>query len=650
MLSPATHYKQVPTNYNENIILREEILRATECDPGHQQALLEMCAEDILFFKRLFMWQYNPFEMEKGPFIPRPYQEAAIVGGDITIDGQTKYQHGLLESIEDAKTVRWPKSRYVGATWVCVGVAVWLALFKDNVKGLVLSKDEKTAEDSEDPDSLFWKIQFMLSHLPAWMRRGSEKRKKGVFKFWNGNTITSTANVESAGVGGRCTFMFVDEFGQFAKGHEIFSMTKDTARCRVFVGTHKGRGTMLHDLCFDPKYVNMREIITHWSMDEEKSKGAYRYISDHNSIEIIDTKFDYAGICDHGISTKTRCDACQRTGFKPFHFVYDVKPTGGPCPGVRSPWYDVETRERSDYDVAMNLDIDPTGSSITFFDSYRIAVLKSECVAPFFQGDLIYDKHGMPVRLDKSSTGLLKLWVHPKGEAELPRMSAGAAVDVSSGVGYSPSCISVFNLDTGEKVLQYANADLLTHEFAVFVVAALRMIKNTKGMHPLLCWELQGSEVFEQVVLKLGYAPYYMEERTGPFKGNLRSRPRAGANVRINTIKEWMEDYRAALYARTIFNYDEHALDETLNFVYVGNGVEYKARLKGRLEVKAESGASWHHGDIVRADALAYKMLKQQGFDGAEIAALKDSPPEVHTSAWREWLGAQEREEEEVWA
>ncbi len=632
-LSSWDWHKQVPRDMLGNLQFREALLTEAAKSPQLQKALIEVCSNDILFWIDTFGYQFNPDKREKGPFIVRPDQEIVLLGGEQEVSaGVRRYQHGILECIEDRQPVRIPKSRYGGATWLLCFTAVWMNRFHDNVKGLIMSKDEATAEDLDNPDSIFWKLWFIVEHLPTWMQ-GEVTKKKGVINI-GGNVITSTANVDSAGVGGRATYMGLDEFGQFKKGHEIFSMTKDTSKCRIFIGTHKGRDTMLYSLCRDARYADMREIVLHWSHDPEKRKGLYRTNVDRGW-EVIDKTHAYP---------------------PDFKFVTEPRPSGGPFPFLRSPWYDEECKGRSEYDIAMNLDIDPDGSSLTFFDGYEIGRIKNEtCREPIWRGTLEYDKEtGQPKKFVEDPLGKIKFWVMPTGEKELPVMRAGAFVDISSGTGATPSCLVAYSAITGEKVLSYEDANIFAPEFAMFCAALLRTIKDEKGTHPLLGWEIQGSATFAKKLREAAkYFPVY----------SCRSEDISGRPTNLKTVTPGvptqgkyklarMEEYRTALYSGRITNWDEHALDECLFWVYTAQGIEYRGQNRtGRLNKEVESGASIHHGDIVIADSGAYKMICELGFDKPVVVGQPaKGMPNPRTSGFREWLGEHQREDEEVWA
>lgn len=642
MLSPGNYYKSVPKDRAKNAAYRLYILKRSR-NRRYRQALLAMCEQDFFFWLNTFGWQFNPDKREVGPFITwdrQPWMDAIP-------DQQTQEEavREVLDAVEAREDVRWQKSREVGASWLVLFVIVWLCIFHKNVAALAMSRHEKAVDDPDDPDSLFWKVRFIHAHLPAWMVGPIKNRAKGqgrldprpgireksngfvyerTHSFFNG-----TANTKDAGVGGRKTIALVDEFGQFMNGHETYSMTSDTANCRVFVFTHKEDAGMAYDLCFDAKYVAMRSIVTHWTQHPQKGRGCYRYDEERNAVVTLDKKYAYPPT---------------------FDFVLEAKPTGGPFPFIRSPWYDRQCIRRTERDVSMNLDINPRGASEKFFDTYRIRVLKAEfCgTGPCWTGSITYDKErGIPKELVEDRNGLVKLWVQPRSLAQIACCLAGAAVDIAAGTGATPSCLSVMNAKTGEKFLEYANALIYANEFAVFVVALLRMIEDRNGSHPLLGWEIQGGQVFDRKVRELGYGPCYVnrnEDKLG--------KPRNEGGVRgVNThgvhIMPVMENYRDALYDRSCINRSEYALDETLRFVYSGKWVEYRGPKKPRKTGEEGSMATVHHGDIVKADAIAYKMIKELGFDGPEIEETKRERIDPRTFDGRVRLAEMQRDEEE---
>jgi hypothetical protein len=182
----------------------------------------------------------------------------------------------------------------------------------------------------------------------------------------------------------------------------------------------------------------------------------------------------------------------------------------------------------------------------------------------------------------------------------------------------------------------------------MFCVTFLRMISDDDGVHPMLCWEIQGSAMFERRVRELGYLPYYVRRDEDALGKPMNNAGRAGVNQAPAVIQAIMESYRDALYHERCINPSEYALSECPKFVYTNTGVEYLGRKRPTKQADEGSGARVHHGDVVKADALAWKMVKEEV---EKERAPKPIEPEAdpRTFAGRMKMHQEAREEEEVW-
>jgi hypothetical protein len=149
--------------------------------------------------------------------------------------------------------------------------------------------------------------------------------------------------------------MFIDEFSQIQEDTEVRHRTSDTAGCRLFNGTHMGTTTEFYKMS---KMPEIRKFVMHWTRHPYKREGLYRYDEKSNRIQVLDKSYVYPD------------DA---------RFVHSSAPAGGPCPGIRSPWYDDQcVRKGHPTAVAMDLDIDAGGSVAQFFDAITIRELVAE--------------------------------------------------------------------------------------------------------------------------------------------------------------------------------------------------------------------------------------------------------------------------------
>lgn len=582
MLSPGEYYKLVPKGGLENLQYRLWLLQDARQDRQKQIGYMEMCRLDILFWINSFVWQFNPQVLgdEVAPFIAWDFQDEAILY--------------ILSCIEDREDLRIQKSRDMGASWMCLLVMIWMSLFHDYKKFLLMSRDVDSVDKAGEPDSLMWKMCFVHEHLPDWMTGGLGdgiiKRKMAFEYRRTKGTVTGDASTGAGGVGGRATSGFMDEFTKMEKAEEVFENTRDTTFCRIFNFTHYGTESMGYTLCYDAKYSSMRSLTLHWSHHPMKNKGLYRYDPDTNKIDYIDKDYQHPPGYDF-----------DRTG----------APHGGAFPGIRSPWYDKECKSRTERGVQLHLDIDPRGATSQFFNAFAIKLLiKKHCREPRWVGDLKWDKEkGEPIELVRNELGAIKLWIPVTGDNKVPIMKLGGGADVAAGTGASPSTLSFFAVETCDKILEYSNNKIYPETFASLSVALCRLF----GGDVRLAWENQGGSgsTYGQTLLALGYRNLAQASSPDPsLYRNRISEVKLGWFANKKTKVTLFELYRHALQEEEVVNYSEAAMLETANYIYNGDGVDYKKRGKS---VSDASGEGAFHGDLVIGDALATKMVKELG-------------------------------------
>lgn len=605
MLSEGKFHRHIPKNFRENLLYRRDLLRKCSKNLFNQDLIRSACKRDILFYINAFVWQYNPqhFGGEIGPFITWPMQDIAI--------------KKILWCIEHRKDLRMAKSREMGASWMCLIVMDWLYQFHGDKKFLMISRNKEAVDAVDDSDSLFWKIDFMHAHLPGWLKP-DERRKKMAFKLKGHYAgITGQASTEYSGSGGRAAAAFIDEFSKIFDDFGLLNHLADTTQCCIFNFTHTGLDTAAYAICDRQKYPNMEELRLHWSDHPEKNPGLYQYNEETHKVDVIDKTYAYPEY---------------------FQFVMDGK--------LRSPWYDKECVRRGNESrwIAMNLDIDPKGSVSQFFDSMKIAQLKREfCRPPLWEGDLEYDVTGKPVSFIQRPGGTLKLWINLR-DGFPPPESYGAGGDIAAGSGATPSCLSVFSRQTGEKVAEYANAHIEPIDLAPLAVALCRAFRDTDGEGAAFAWEMQGpgKKFGDRVVTQLGYRNIYFHRREDTLLKKVTDTfgwfPSPDNKLRLLT------EYRNGLYKRELINRSEIALEECLDFSYQPNGyVEHG----GAMATNDPTGARVNHGDRPIADALACMMIKGGGQGRIDPPPR---PPGLSSLAGRRQLAEnQARELEDTW-
>ncbi len=608
MLSPGNYHLDVPKDEKENLLFRRFWLNKAKESRSVQRMLKEICRRDILFYVNTFVVQFNPLQFgdEARPFV--------------TWDFQDRHFPTILKCIDDKRDLVVEKSREMGATWMFLIVADWLCLFHQNKTVLMVSKSAD-AVDNKASTCLFWKLDFMHDHLPDWMK-GHIDRNAMYYGFENGSEITGEASTGRAGVSGRASIMFVDEFPQIKEAKEVLARTSDTCETRFFNGTHLGTDTPFFDLTQRPDW---RKLVIHWSEHPRKSQGLYRFDEVKNQIEVLDKTYEYP---------------------VDFSFVRSPEPTGGPYPGIRSPWYDRQLGRKggSARQVAMDLDINPTGSVSQFVSPMLVRDLIANYAEPtYWEGELHYDRQtGQPDSepLVTIPGGKVKLWMIPTLKGFPPGKYAGGA-DIAEGTGATPSCLSFWDALTGKKILEYIDPNIKPEDFAILAVAICLSLRDDAGQGAKFCWERQGpGDRFGKKVLALGYRNIYFHptnDLAAPWAKKESETPGWYPNNQART--SLLGDYRDDLAARRAVNPSEYALKQLLHFRYDQKGlVEYGGPGTG----DDYSGAGVNHGDIVIADGLGWKMASELGVAVRKVQEeIQSAPP--GSLAWRRKLSENQR-------
>ena len=613
MLFGQKWHRIVPREYEANVRFRRELRALLRKSAPGRRAVWLACRDDFLFFVNAFCWQFNPKKKsgdEIGPFLTFPAQEVAA--------------EKIVWCIENDEDVLIEKSRQMGGSWLMILVFTWLFLFHRNKTLLFISRSRELV-DSDSSMSLFYKIDFVLRHLPAYLRPKKVKRK--LFFFGNddlNSSIYGEASTGKAGVGGTLTSMAIDEYSQIREDIEVNRRTSDTTGSRVFNGTHLGLGTEFYRMSRRP---DMRKIVLHWSDHPDYARGLYQYDPRNpTSPKILDKSYAFPD------------------GYK---FVLDGTPKGGPRPGVRSVWYDKQVpRKGSDSRaVAMDLDIDPEGSTSQFFNTTLVRELvERDAREPDDAAELDHDtRTGKPDRLVLTPSGRWKLWVQVDVRSRLPRARYAVGCDIATGTGATPSCASVIDADRGLKVMEYSNPHVKPDKFAALVAAMCWWLEDHDGGPAFLVWEAAGptGELFAKTILEVGFRNiwYYRDEFV--LNPTISDKPGwyPGGGQKITLLR----GYENALDSGRLVNPSKSALLETGKFQYDATGRDV---VHGEsINTDDPSGARANHGDMVIADALSWMAAKEISRKQADHAKSGRVEYPVGSMGWRQ---AQEARTERV--
>lgn len=591
----------VPKTFKENLDFRREIIALGNSSEDAARDIAAMCSRDLLFYVNTFLYCYEP-----RPFVGARARTPPLITWE--------FQDQLLMDLNDCVGVRdvvMVKSRDMSATWSSLIVLQHRWQFKNYESFLVVSRTEDLVDSTEDPDSLFWKIDFMLGHQPAWLRPRFNRQKLHILNEQTHSTIDGASTTGNVGRGGRRTCVFIDEFAAFERddGYKALAATQSVADSRIFNSTPQGNNNAYYDITHPPS--EMKQIRLHWSVHPFKSKGAYQYKD--GRVQILDKTYQFPPQYD---------------------YVCDGK--------VRSPWYDKECKRFIlPFLIAQELDMDFFGSSHQFFDGGVLARIEKEFVRPPTRiGELSFDKETLePTGFNEQTGGRLKLWILPDYKGRLPaNRSYGIGVDVAFGTGASNSCLWLVDRRTGEQLGEFVDPRIDPQDLARYAIALARWASGTDADAggAFMIWEANGpGRNFGKKVIDYGYRSIYYrchEDSLTPKPSDV-----PGFWPTKSTKKSLMTDLAAALKEGelTVHSYD--TISEAKQYIYThdGNVVHAKA-----LNQTDPSGAADNHGDRCTACALARKTL---------VARVQALPPEAYESkngslAWsREQRTKQER-------
>lgn len=552
------YYELVPKDMLENLDFRERIVHLLGRRPALRQQFWNMCARDILFWINCSLWIHEPRPVPKDlAFVTYPFQDEAITD--------------VIDSIGKRDLIL-EKSRDMGASWICLAAMTWLWQFGGKYRGRysfkLLSRKEELVDSKDDPDSLFWKVDFLRLRQQSWMVVPANRTSMHLSNLVSGAVFDGESTNKYAGVGGRRTAMLMDEFSKMENQGAIFTGTRDVSPSRLFVYTPQGSGNTAYDIAHSGK---IKKITLHWTQHPIKAKGLY--------------------------------------------FVDDRGTGGGirfPQGRARSPWYD-EQCERANLpqEIAQELDIDYLGSDTQFFENASLnKMMDTECKEPLQIGDFLYDSDtGRPTGgFVTSDRGRLRLWCNLQNGAPAANTRYVLGIDISEGVGdydspdaiRSNSVISVGDLTTGEQVAEFAAGDIQPYLFSRYAVALARWFVGTDGSPAFMVWEKNGPGAeFGKEVVSLGFRNFYYKTDLKTMYGRVSDQP--GWHSNKESKRTLLGLLSKALKERSCIIRSAQMIREARQYIFTTTGSIVFSRA-AKTEVATEAGDS--HGDRVIAAAL----------------------------------------------
>jgi hypothetical protein len=621
--------EQLPLGYQKGAgeQSKEEVYDLANCGTRKAFTVIDRSGSPLLVHN---CWTYDPRfpdpDKREVPFIAYPFQVPAILEMRKALG-----RHDL--SIE--------KSRDQGATWLCVIVFDHAFLFDRRSSFMCVSRTEELVDRAEDPDTIFWKFDFIHENLPPWMRpKGLKRTWKHIYNPEMGSSIDGAATTGNIGAGGRRTAFFLDEFSLFpvADGFKAMASTQMTTRCRFFNGTPKGTGNAHYVINHPPSKI--KKLRFHWSDHPVQQIG--RYTSESGKLKILDQEFwshaTLGDVRDRAPDLMQEFDRMAQEhlpdsapAIECYPFVLDGK--------VRSIYYDNEcARTPIPSQIAQELDIDYIGSGesvLTQSEAYRLKALYGR--DPVITGDLSYDgETGNDGAFVPDKHGPLKLWTNVDLHGRVPPGKYVLGVDVSLGTEASNSCVVVIDLQRKECVGEYAINTVSPDGLARWCYACGMWFHKA-----MIIWEDNGvGGNFREHLFRLGYPHVYQRKQDDTIRRKKTNK--YGYATTAANKKFIIMNCVAAMKRGNYICRSKSGIEEFCYYQHTGGTVAHSATL---MDIGPGGTHRENHGDRAIAHSLANHVLKD--WSNPNDPQKQGVPQNCYAARREEYLRS--KQDDELW-
>lgn len=256
---------------------------AAETERRYQKAELDHCTSDASYWINNYAWTFDPRKpvgQKDLHFRLYPFQEKLLDDIEDCID---KPEDCLLE-----------KSRDMGVSWLSLAILLHRWLFIPGFQALIGSRKEDLVDNNE-ADSLFWKLEYMLRHLPVWMLpEGFEWQKHRLYMKLhnpsNGAAIIGESSNAEFSRQGRYTVILMDEGDFWPFLSAAWRASADSALCRLIVSTPNPYGSGYFKELRNSGRI--RVITVHWTLHPSKDIGWYNQQKARRTDEDIASELD----------------------------------------------------------------------------------------------------------------------------------------------------------------------------------------------------------------------------------------------------------------------------------------------------------------------------------------------------------------------
>ena len=292
-----------------------EIRRRPECLPALRQYYRDHPAQFITDWGMTF----DPRNVERGlpatvPFLLFQRQEEWI---EWFMERWLSQEPGITE-----------KTRDMGMSWLTVGMASSICLFRQGVVAGFGSRKEEYVDKIGSPKSLFWKARMFLQHLPPEFRGSWDEGKHAphmrILFPDSGSAITGESG-DGIGRGDRTSFYIVDEAAFLERPQLTDASLSATTNCRQDVSTPNG----LANPFAQKRHGGKIEVFTfHWRDDPRKDDAWYaKQVNELDAVTVaqeIDINYSASveGVLIPSAWVQAAIDAHVKLGIEPTGFAH----------------------------------------------------------------------------------------------------------------------------------------------------------------------------------------------------------------------------------------------------------------------------------------------------------------------------------------
>ena len=428
-----------------------------EYEPWQIQEILK-CASDAIYFTRKYVMIQNP------------------VHGAMKFD-LYDYQENLINVYQNNRLSIALLSRQCGKTQTAAAFLLWWAIFKDDQRILIASKDQEGASD------IMSRLWYAYEELPWWLKPGSKTNIVTRKEFDNGSSIFATATTATSGRGKANSLIYLDEFAFVRPGianefwTSIYPTIATGGKC-IITSTPNTDEDKFAQIWFNAKMDPTSDTWVDVFAERQKVAGSYDEEDPDEEWEIEyeteESKLLYESKEDEDVFE----DEEDLEGFAGFHAHWTKIPDGKG--GFRDQKFrrQVQRAGLTDEEWLREFECAFVSGDSTLIAATKLATLKQVVRKPRF-----IDTWGMRWYTDIK-----------------PNQIYGVVLDPSEGVGADDSCIQVWEVPQMRQVAEW-NSNLSDQ------VEQTKMLRRT--LHRIFMIQMNDPEHTS------GVQTYYSVERNG---------------------------------------------------------------------------------------------------------------------------------------